>query len=541
MVLTLLACWSLVLLTWPGRIENPDALARYSLAHALVEDGSFAIKVKHINDEGYLYRKGKGGATYCSYPVMHSLLMAPLVWLVGGKSGAALVNPLLFPLLFLLIYSVLRRVGAGQWPALATTATISLCTMVWPYATYSHDVFIQAVFLLGAVRALLPTDRAGPIHAGVAGLGLGICMNVQPTAVLMCPALMVLLHHVDRHEQEGILGFTRRWFATILNRRTWLKVAALLTGLAPMAILFLWYDSLRQGNVAGAASTASTVVNWAKSPAIHGNLGVGVAGFLISPAKSIFLFAPPSLLAILLMRRFSRRSPALAAAAIVLGVTYLLGMGKISHWHGDWSWGPRYLLPMLPVFCLSLVEVWRPATWRKYRLGILTLLGLGFLIQLAGASVCPRRFFHERDMDLGFHMRPESRALYFSLDFMPTADAMAAMPLLIGRTFDGLFNQYSGLDRELVALARKHRFEKDPGKRRYWKWLMDRMKSSDNLTLDYWWLHQLLINQRGSVVAIVAPLLLFLVGGASLAGVWRLYRKKAPSEAGKVNDSEQRE
>jgi len=271
-VFTLLACWSLVLLTWPGRIENPDALARYSLAHALVEDGSFAIKVKHINDESYLYRKGKDGATYCSYPMMHSLLMAPLVWLAGGEAGAALVNPLLFPLLFLLIYSVLRRSGAGLWPALATAATISLCTMVWPYATYSHDVFIQAVFLMAAVRALMPTDRAGMAHAFAAGLCLGVCLNVQPTAVLMCPALMVLLHHVDRGpEPEGLFAFTRRWFATLLCRRTWLKVAALVAGLAPMAILFLWYDALRTwGSAAGAGSS---VVNWPRARPSRGTCG----------------------------------------------------------------------------------------------------------------------------------------------------------------------------------------------------------------------------------------------------------------------------
>jgi hypothetical protein len=75
---------------------------------------------------------------------------------------------------------------------------------------------------------------------------------------------------------------------------------------------------------------------------------VALYGLTLSPGKGLLVFAPPVLagLAGLYLLYRQRRAEALLFAA--LPVFFLWVYSVNTSWHGGASWGPRYLLPVLP-------------------------------------------------------------------------------------------------------------------------------------------------------------------------------------------------
>ena len=76
---------------------------------------------------------------------------------------------------------------------------------------------------------------------------------------------------------------------------------------------------------------------------------LGLFGFLFSPGKSIFLFAPPIVLALAAVPRLWRDPQwrGLACIATLVPLTYLLFYSTYTQWEGGYCFGPRYLIPPL--------------------------------------------------------------------------------------------------------------------------------------------------------------------------------------------------
>ena len=124
----------------------------------------------------------------------------------------------------------------------------------------------------------------------------------------------------------------------------------------------------------------------------------GLYGLLLSPGKSLFLYAPPLLLSLaglpLLVRARGWRSFVLVATPLV----YLLVYGSKGVWHGG-GWGPRYLVPALPFLVLWSLPVWeaalRPAPGRlrlalRAMAAVLVVAGVG--VQVLGVAKHPNRY-----------------------------------------------------------------------------------------------------------------------------------------------------
>jgi hypothetical protein len=86
-------------------------------------------------------------------------------------------------------------------------------------------------------------------------------------------------------------------------------------------------------------------------------LARGIAGLLVSPGRGLIWFAPPVLLALAGWPALRRRNARLAATAAAMGVALLVLAAKFYQWHGGGVWGPRLLVPVLPVLLLSAAEV----------------------------------------------------------------------------------------------------------------------------------------------------------------------------------------
>src|SRR5258708_10819004 len=84
-----------------------------------------------------------------------------------------------------------------------------------------------------------------------------------------------------------------------------------------------------------------------------------------------------------------RRLPLLASTALVLLAVRILVYAVWFEWSAYWAWGPRYLVPAMPVLAVGLIEVCR--RWSGLRLVVKAalgvVLGVSGLVQVVGATV----------------------------------------------------------------------------------------------------------------------------------------------------------
>ena len=115
----------------------------------------------------------------------------------------------------------------------------------------------------------------------------------------------------------------------------------------------------------------------------------GLAGLLVSPGKSLFLYSPVLVVSLFGYSRFLRRDRTLALAVLAITLCTLVFYGRFDDWSGDWAWGPRFLLPLVPLFMLSMIGVIEalPTCSRRLRAGIWILAGASLMVQLLSVLV----------------------------------------------------------------------------------------------------------------------------------------------------------
>jgi hypothetical protein len=126
-------------------------------------------------------------------------------------------------------------------------------------------------------------------------------------------------------------------------------------------------------------------------------LWLGLAGLVVSPGKGVLWYAPPLLLAVFGLRALGRRRPEVVALLLAMSIGPLLLTAAYYQWHGGGAWGPRLLVPYLPLWLLPAGEVLTRAGRgsARARIGSALALGAGALV-VALALFVPFDRYHER-------------------------------------------------------------------------------------------------------------------------------------------------
>ena len=408
------------LATFSGLPENPDAEVEFQTTSALVRRGSFAlggtteaeaiVGIVHQGRQGFNVRPGGPGREheFFSWSGVGQPLAAVPLYVAGAWFGrlfpaiearnrattqlgvarseyfehlfVGLRNPLLGALTGALLYLAARRMGARRGFALAGALGYGLCSFAWPQAhgTLSDVQATAALFLafvLAEGAALRLEEGRAPRLVALAGFGaaLGLAFLTRP---VLAPGIAVLALYFSA---RVLLAARRRGRAL-----PWRELAA---GLAPALAcftLFLWTNQRRFGDPLEAGYGGVVGLDWFLRSPWEGLLGVTV-----SPGSGLLWFAPGIVLVLpwfaRAVRRGERALPALVAALLVaVGIPHTL----IPSWYGAWSYGPRYLLPLIPFlwlpFALTLERLWPRVL---PRVAVLALLALGAATSLGGVLV----------------------------------------------------------------------------------------------------------------------------------------------------------
>jgi hypothetical protein len=296
------------------------------------------------------------------------------------------------------------------------------CTLTWAVVMIGGTKRGRQKKNQGAASSAPPPDRAAA-RLFAAGMIFGVGVLIRAALLIYLPALVVLILRIRRRPLSSRVGDEAKHQGAASSAPTMYRLVSFTAGMLPFVVILRGHNALRFGNplTFGYAGEGFTTPIWK-----------GVIGLLISPGKGALMYAPPLLLCALLWPRFRRLSPALADCIALAWVSALIFYGSWWAWDGGWCWGPRFLVPLLPLSALPLTMI--PAG-RRWRIALAALIGIGIAVQLPGVftDIIP----HYADHAAG--RAADIDRINFSLSGSPLAGSMQR--LVQGRTEPlGLFH-----------------------------------------------------------------------------------------------------
>jgi len=402
---------SVYLLTYSGEFHSIDEVSMFAVTESFVKHGSFTTNqmLWSADWQPAQNRFGPDGNYYSKKGAAQSLVAAPLYWLglhlpsVGLVRITMLTNGLITALTGAVVFLLLIELGFFIPESAAVSLLFGLGTMAWPYARTFFSEPLAALTLLFSFYLLARLRRCPSlVGAALAGLALGSACSARIPNVFVAPAYLGYLMYQTRDLPQQ--GTKRR-----------LLVAFALT-LAASLILIAAYNAARFGNPLDAGYTAQE--------RFTAFLPRSLAGFLFSPGKSLFVYSPVLLLALFGIRAFWRRFPAETLLISWVAAVHLVVYGLWFMWWGGWSWGPRFLAPLIPFLILPLAFVPRVLRQRHkaLRLGALVVVVSSIGMQVLGSTVD----FNEYLADLLNRGIPAENTI-FDLRFWPVAGHWALL------------------------------------------------------------------------------------------------------------------
>ncbi len=408
--------------TFTGLPDNPDAEVEFQTTSALVREQTLALggtpEAEGIlayaggSGSGFNVHEGSGerqgeyfswfGVGQAFVGVPFYLLGSALAELFPGIQAAhtqtthygvprseyfqhLLVgwrNPLLAAWTAWLVVLVTRRVGGSRPAALLAGLSYGFCTFVWPQARSTLSD-VQATFFLFYSLHLVLRFREGfdrtiaPARLELAAFGLTLggafltrVVTAPVIAILAVMLVVVLLRGRRRIGRRKELG-PDLLFAFV--------PALLLLG------VFLFTNHQRFGDVleTGYGDAVFSGTFFSHPPLL------GLAGLFVAAGKGLVFLAPGIVLAPLgAVRAIRRRDTFLPVCSLLIAVAVLAPIVPAETWHGAWTYGPRYVLALLPVLWVLVglgLDALAEVPWGKTVAAVPLVFGL--LTNLPGALV----------------------------------------------------------------------------------------------------------------------------------------------------------
>ena len=279
------------------------------------------------------------------------------------------------------IVAVLFMVGAQlsqPRAAMLMAITAGLATLVMSEATHFYQHELDALMVILAFWFFSVKSRGELSTSAVfGGASLGIAILARPDAL---PAALIIWLYGAVVAWKLVRDLPDR--SSRMIRRTLLATAGPLCAVAAS----MYFNYLRFGSVLQSGYTEDR----ARFVLDAVQIAKAIAGYLLSPALSVFVFAPPLIVVLAMGRRAYRRWPLETATLILAALAHLLLIASWKTWSGDLSFGPRYMLESMVLLMPLTLPAFEIAVEResiRARIAVATLMFIGFMVQLIGVSV----------------------------------------------------------------------------------------------------------------------------------------------------------
>jgi hypothetical protein len=340
-----------------GDIDWSDGTSMYQVSRSLVEDGDVAIVqgVVWEGRDGRYYSPFGIGLSLVAVPVYAAVRLARVV--VGIPEYAAqgivsLLMPLIAAAIALAVFSLARRLGGGQRSSAILALGVVGGTFLLIYTkTFSSEPLAALLFVVAVERTL----ARRPWTAGAAAAG----------AALARPQFFVL----------SLVYVWGSW-----RESGWRGAVRAAVPIAVATVVQLVYNVARWGDALNFGYTNTAVPQGFTTPLL-----TGLRSLVLNPEKSIVLFAPIVIVApFALARLWRRQRTAFWLISVTVAVTLVLS-ATWWDWGGGFTWGPRLLLPALPLL-VAPIAAWVDER-RRRAVAAATLLILGAIVSLPSLLV----------------------------------------------------------------------------------------------------------------------------------------------------------
>jgi hypothetical protein len=417
--------FTVYLLTYSGALHSSDGQAMFSVSESLVRRGVYDInQIRWMGLQQGTF--GTDGNLYCRKGLGTSLAALPLAWLGlllpawGVVQTTMLLNVVITALTGSVIFLYVRRLGYRQSTACITALVFCLGTLAWPYAKYFFSEPLTGLCLIGAAYFLVQrgpsqTGRVSLWRPALSGCFLGLALATRFANAVLIPIYLVALVVQLLRSRSAADWPSIRSNPRIVISATWAEVLAFAAPLLFWAALMAAYNYLRFGSplITGYLPEESFSAPWLE----------GILGLLVSPGRGILFYCPILLACIPALPQFVRRHRVQAFLVLFTAASYLLLYGKWFMWHGGFAWGPRFLLPVIPLLCVTVAPVVERLAG-KTRALFWALFGISVAVQLPGLSV---HFIHHQEalLDAGLPLfdpvtffHPRYSQLWGTLSFL---------------------------------------------------------------------------------------------------------------------------
>jgi hypothetical protein len=347
----------------PRAPDSYDAGIMLEVGRNLVEHG--AVRV-HQDYYGL-------NTPYASYGLATSVVMGAL-YAIGKAVGANAVavamaaNALLFAVLLVALTLLARVLGANWRRSAGVALVVAISTPLLVLTSTGYSELGVAVGLTCGLIGVQLTGRSESWHGpALTGIGAGIALLFRTDSALLVAAPLLV--------------------GVVLNspRRRAAAVAVFGAGAALLVAIWAAYNSVRFG--------APWRLGYETGRAFNHSELLGLAGLLVSPSHGLITCAPVVLVAAFGARPAWRRFHVLAlVGALVLALRLVL-YARWWGWYGGGGWGPRLLVPAMPILVLPLLALLdSPAARRRVLVAAaVTVTVASVWIQVVGAVTLPER------------------------------------------------------------------------------------------------------------------------------------------------------
>lgn len=306
-------------------------------------------------------------AIYTTAPPLLPLLGAPLYVaekLAGmpGQLAPLLLNPLILAGTAAVLFRLSDEIFRSKAKAFVLALAFGVCSFAWPYGdTFLLQPIAGLLLVLAVYLAYTSSRRDGillPALAGAAAVGV---IFGHSASVIFVP---------------GLVAF----FA--LSNRGRKKLGAFFSGFAAVAAVQLWLNQFRFGDMLD--------FGYGRHSGLETHVYTdGLLGLIFSPGFGLLVNMPLLILAPAGAYLLWKKHRALAALVGYVFAVSLVYFGTLESpvWHGFGGWGPRYLVPIIPVLALTLGFFLDGAAGRLAKASFAALAAAGFFVNLMGTLV----------------------------------------------------------------------------------------------------------------------------------------------------------
>jgi len=338
---------------------NPDGVFRLMLTHSLVTEGSFITSSGPIN---YAPLQSISMVpTYALgyyYGLLNDIPSDKLIY-YGSVACYLFYLPVIVSTLLVLFFKILREMGVDENTGIVSTFALFCTTFLLPYSKGMFSDSLNALLVLASFYCLVRAQAGNYL--------------VFQRRNFICLSLLILNNFVFILYSGLMLAYVL-WASQVRRKNPLEAKRVLIEGLLILGvgvILFLGYNYVRFGEWFNFGYPGEGFTN---------NLGIGLYGLMFSFGHGLVIFAPITVLCIIyfMFRNQEMESGQryLFATSMISFVCYLMIYAKWSSWHGGWCWGPRFLLPFVPLLHVMFPFLWKSVSAENRVLSVVVLLAL---------------------------------------------------------------------------------------------------------------------------------------------------------------------